>query len=540
LRDNLNGWDVGAPMGAINAEIEWRYFFPTIRSAGFDDGPADDGNVALRPGQFPGACGAWSNSGDCKFNLAPPHSGDDIYIRGRVVRDCGHIQVTGPTEIHPFTGMIWMHPLANDTNGNLQNAADGVVWLRLMSHEGHPVQNFTPANSTQQSFSAQGSNGDMIGRFHIPGYPSPTGEALYIGPVKTDWVLDPNHGVTAAPVGGCDCRSFPDPVPSEWGCNHPVGGWQNASGHPATARDDMNFHRATDIFAISAVDDSAANPGLIKVTASFRGVPQGESDASTDLPFIVGAHLQVCYPTCDANGCQTNNCPGMCKNAGSCVGGYRTNFDVDSNIVVPLAVTYTTDTTVGLPHTMSGVTVAGRGVGNLDVWDNAPATFQPPLDSYRMELFGLRPYFGNGRWGYQCSSPVFGRWADGTEVKYGTDCRRYNTSWRYNALTGQISIARTTPNAEPNSTAKCLDTQGQRTAVGTHAVINTCDPNSPTQRWAIDQGNSVIQATSYGLINSISNVGSGLCLAEADGSYWLYLEDCSSLARGVNLSWVAF
>jgi hypothetical protein len=526
-------------MGAINTEIEWRYFFPTIVSHSFDNGPANDGDIALRPTQFPGACGVWSNSGDCKIHLGIPHSGDELQVRGRIVRDCGHVKVTGPAEVHPFTGMMWLHPLSNDFGGGADYASQGVVWLRLMSHEVNPVQNFTPAGSTQQSFAAQGSTGAMMGQFHIPGYPSPTGETLYIGPVKSDWVLDPNHGVAAAPVLGCDCHGFPESVFNEWICNQPSGGWINSAHQPATAPDDMNNHRATDIFSITAED---MNTGFIRVTASFNGLPPGETDTNSDLPFIVGAHMEVCYPACDASGCQTNNCPGMCRNAASCVGKYTTNFDVDA---LPLAVTYQNDVTLGVAKTMPGVNIDGRAVGSLDVWANANPAAAPALDSFRMELFGLRPYFGNGNWGQQCSAPYAPdvseqqRWADGTQVKYGFDCGRYNTTWRYNALTGQISIARTTPNAQPDSPAKCLDARSVPVTLGTDIIINRCDPNSLTQKWTIDQGNSLIPQTQTGLINRIRNVGGGFCLAEKNGENFLYLEDCSSTASAVNLSWAA-
>jgi hypothetical protein len=478
-QDNINRWygegggeapGVFGPAGVVGLEIEWRYIFPTLWSWQFPGNGQTPSDIPVRLDMMPAACGIYSNSGDCATPLGMPQSGDEITVRGRPILDCAHqVFGYGHTEFHPIRGLIWLHPTDN-------NPADGMVWVRLLSHEGAPLQDgcagtysgCTPKHGGGCAACEPqvGFGEPMIATFALPGYPSPTGETLYIGPVKTDWVADPNHGLEKANTYGG----------SGTDCGNPWARWVVNQGAATATAADMHAHRATDVFTITATQ----SPGYVTVTASLNPTrPHGEPDPMpSDLPFIVGAHLQVCYPTCDSNGCQTNNCPGFCQNAAHCVTKYATGVTIDDTLTSTVWSGWTGneegDGPVVGPHMSSNelpTTLAA-----FDVW-NATDAFVPWGPYYLNYTGMIYSQWGNtGQWVIDLAG---GNYTIDTHVNIFSDgtpsAVQPNRMWRYNGLTGQITSG--------PSGWLCLDTLNSDGTTATGVQVERCDKNRATQQW---------------------------------------------------------
>jgi hypothetical protein len=468
-QDNINGLD-GKPAAHVGTEVEWRYVFPTIWSwqyPGYGQTPDD---IPVRLDSMPAACGIYSNSGDCAIPLGIPQSGDEITIRGRPIFDCGHqVFGLGHTEFHPVRGLIWLHP----TNSN---PADGMIWLRLLSHEGAPLQDgpaetyggCTPKHGSGDAGCEPqvGFGGPMIASFDIPGYPSPTGEDLYIGPVKTDWVADPNHGLERV-------NTYTGTVPD---CKNPWARWVVNNGNGSATAADMRQHSAAEVFTITAT----ATNGYVTVTASLNQTrPNGELDLMpADLPFIVGAHLQVCYPVCDSNGCQTNNCPGFCKQAASCVTKYASGVTIDNTLTSIAWSGWTGNEEADGPvvgPNMSANELPAT-VSELDVWTPGDS-FVPWGPNYLNYTGMIHSQLGNvGQWvidlpgGNQQVDTHVNIFSDGSPSGI-----QPNRVWRFNGLTGQITSNR--------GGWLCLDTLNSNGATATGVQIEQCDRNRATQKW---------------------------------------------------------
>lgn len=472
-QDNINAID-GKPAGLVGMEVEWRYIFPTIWSwqyPGFGQTPDD---IPVRLDSMPAACGRYSNSGDCAIPLGVPQSGDEIAVRGRPIFDCGHqVFGYGHTEFHPVRGLIWLHPTDH-------NPSDGMIWLRLLSHEAAPLQDgdagsysgCTPKHGSGRSgCEPQVSfGGPMTASFDIPGYPSPTGENLYLGPIKTDWVTDPNDGLEKANTYGGTGTD----------CGNPWARWVvNNSSTTATAAD-MRQHPATEIFTITA----NANNGYVTVTASLNPNRPNETGPPSDLPFIVGAHLQVCYPVCDPNGCQSNNCPGFCKKAASCVTRYAGGITVDNSLTSIAWSGWTGN------EELDGAVVGPNmspnelptTVSELDVW-NSNDSFVPWGPSYQNYTGMIYTQMGNQvQWvvdlagGNQHVDTHVNIFSDGSPSGI-----QPNRMWRYNGLTGQITSNR--------GGWLCLDTLNSDGTTATGVQVESCDRNRASQKWLWSSSN---------------------------------------------------
>lgn len=469
-QDNINAFD-GKPAGLTGLELEWRYFLPTIWSwqyPGYGQTPDD---IPVRLDSMPADCGIYSNSGDCAIPLGIPQSGDEIAVRGRPILDCGHqVFGLGHTEFHPVRGVIWLHPTDN-------NPSDGIIWLRLLSHEAAPLQDgcagtysgCTPKHGSGCSACEPqvGFGGAMTATFDIPGYPSPTGEDLYIGPVKTDWVADPNHGMAKVNTyagSGTDC-------------GNPWARWIVNNGSATASSADMKQHLASDVFTITA---TAGSSGYVTVTVSLNpSRPNGEPDPlPSDLPYIVGAHLQACYPVCDSNGCQSNNCPGFCKKAASCVTGYTNGVTIDDTLTSTAWSGWTGNEEADGP--VVGPNLSPNElpvtVSELDVWNSGDSFV--PWGPYYLNYTGMiYSRLGNaGQWVVDLAGSS--QHID-THVNIFSDgspsAIQPNRMWRYNGLTGQITSNR--------GGWLCLDTLNSDGTTATGVQVELCDRNRPTQKW---------------------------------------------------------
>jgi len=267
---NANRWGgnafEGAYPGDINVETESMYMYPTIDSYKWANQIAPF-NFGFYPSGMP-----FTTDGS---RLGIPWSGDQMVIRGRMVWDCGHCSAGyNRAEVHPPTALAWLHPVAS---------RNGMVWLRAFSHRPHPGDQAVGSLVTSQ-FAAV---------LDVPG--GPNGQDLYVGPVKSDFLVD-----TAAQ--GTFAYKYGSQTDHPWGCITN----QDGVCAPSSVLNAEVTEGYQASFAVSATGNTSAATTTVTIQAT-RDTPLDQ------IPYIMGAHYQVCYPECDANGNVTNGCPGTCR-----------------------------------------------------------------------------------------------------------------------------------------------------------------------------------------------------------------------------------
>jgi hypothetical protein len=258
----------GATPSDINVEIESMYMYPMIDSYSWANG-IPPFNYHFYPKGMP-----LTNDGT---PLGIPWSGDFIVVRGRTAWDCGHCDAGyNRAEIHPPSAMAWVHRTASRA---------GTVWLRAFSHRPYPGDQSVPTLVTSP----------FTATFYIPD--GPNGQDPYFGPVQSDFLVDPaQQGV------------FIYRRPQGLNQDHPWACLTNVNGNciPSAL---INAERGNWFGYQFNVTATPSSDGM-QTTVTI----QARNDTGySNVPYIMGAHYQVCYPECDATGHVTNGCGGHCK-----------------------------------------------------------------------------------------------------------------------------------------------------------------------------------------------------------------------------------
>ena len=256
--------------------------------------------------QCPAVAAAWDASGNNPY--CPVDSRCGIAFFGGTECWCAgglcQMRRSFAAEFHPVQAAVWLHPAPNTTR-------DGKVWMMAMSHEPYPIGDTAPIGTTRYAFDGSYNGGPpatdgrpMTARFHVPGGPSPSGEKLFVQPVLTDWVLDPQLQAIAWPcdTGSTGCfLGIPDSTAQPWSYFGRAGSCANG---PVTAADLKG--NAANYFDVARTDnlDGTLTVSLSQIIGMERN--------NFEVPAIIGAHFRVCYPECSA-GARQNSCPQSCK-----------------------------------------------------------------------------------------------------------------------------------------------------------------------------------------------------------------------------------